>query len=156
LLTQISLSALPHTKSRKGILPLLVHTLHRMASSTGNSQKRVNSKSRRNHPRTPNRRFALELSDVQRALIPGVQEILRQGGTYVLAQQDLSVAMVYVAMQQSGENQTVAARKLGVTHQFVNQIWNGTASLYRSKRRLAHKKELEKKNSGQSQVQEQK
>lgn len=84
----------------------------------------------------------MDLSEVQRALVPGVEVMLQQGRSYLLAKEDLAVAMVYVAMQQSGGNQSVAARKLGVTPSAVNQIVNGTAQLLRGSKRKAAEKQL--------------
>ncbi len=85
----------------------------------------------------------MDLNEAQKALVPGVEAILTQGKSYRVAKLDLAITMVHVALAKSGQDQSVAARKLGVTRAWINQMRNGTSSIFHSKRTKAERKASE-------------
>jgi hypothetical protein len=60
-------------------------------------------------------------------MIPGAEEVLRKGVSYSEARQAFLLTLIDVALDQCSGNQSIAARKLGVTPAMVNSAVNGRA-----------------------------
>jgi hypothetical protein len=73
------------------------------------------------------RRYALNLSEVQQAMVPGVKEVLKRGLGLDAGREAFTLTAISVALEESGNDQTVAARKLGITQSYVSQAISGKA-----------------------------
>jgi transcriptional regulator with GAF, ATPase, and Fis domain len=81
-----------------------------------------------------NRRYALDLSDVQKAMVPGVKEVLKTGIGLYAGKDAFTLTAISVALDESGGNQSVAARKLGIPQSTVSNAVNGkTFTRYKKK-----------------------
>lgn len=67
----------------------------------------------------------MELTDVQKAMIPGAREVLKHGIGYHLGGDQFLITLISVALEESDNVQAVAARKLGVVPSFINQVLSG-------------------------------
>jgi hypothetical protein len=88
----------------------------------------------------------LDLNDVQKAMVPGAREALKAGLAMEEARESFVLTLVDVALQESGQVQAVAARRLGVNPSLINQAINGrTYVRFRGKKKNAEKQTAEQK-----------
>lgn len=67
----------------------------------------------------------MDLSDVQKEMVPGVRAVIRTGIGLYAGKDAFTLTAIAVAMEESGGNQSVAARKLGIPQSTVSQAVNG-------------------------------
>jgi hypothetical protein len=83
----------------------------------------------------------LDLSDVQKAMVPGAREALKAGLAMEEARESFILTLVDVALQESGQVQAIAARRLGVNPSLINQALSGKVySQFRSKKKAPEQK----------------
>jgi hypothetical protein len=83
----------------------------------------------------------LDLSDVQKAMVPGAREALKAGLAMEEARESFILTLVDVALQESGQVQAIAARRLGVNPSLINQALSGKVySQFRSKKKTPEQK----------------
>lgn len=82
----------------------------------------------------------MDLSDVQKSMEPGAQAVIKSGIGLYAGLEAFSLTAINLAIQESGGNQMIAARKLGLSPSYVSQAVNGkTLTRYRGKRSQAEK-----------------
>jgi hypothetical protein len=93
-----------------------------------------------------NRRYALDLSEVQKAMVPAAKEVLRSGIGLSAGKEAFLVATIKIALDESDNNQNLAARKLGISQSYVSNVVNGkTLKGFRSGAGTEKKKPAEQK-----------
>jgi transcriptional regulator with GAF, ATPase, and Fis domain len=77
----------------------------------------------------------LDLTEVQKAMVPGAREALKAGLAMEEARESFILTLVDVALQESGQVQAIAARRLGVNPSLINQALSGKVySQFRKKK----------------------
>lgn len=77
----------------------------------------------------------MDLSEVQKAMVPGAKEVLRSGIGKNAGVEAFLLTLISVALDESQNVQSVAARKLGVSQSFISQAVNGKQLIrYRGKK----------------------
>lgn len=80
----------------------------------------------------------MDLSDVQKEMVPGALAAIRQGISMEEAREAFTLTLFDVAMKESGNVQSVAARRLGVNPSLVNQAIHGRSyNRFRDKKKAA-------------------
>jgi transcriptional regulator with PAS, ATPase and Fis domain len=96
---------------------------------------------KRNHS---NRRSALDLSEVQEAMLPAAREFLSRGLTLGRGKQALTVAAISIALEKTGNNQSSAARLLNISQPTISEAVDREEFLARFRNsdtgRFGHKK----------------
>lgn len=67
----------------------------------------------------------MDLSRFQESVVPAVNEVLRSGIGLDAATEAFMVKAVHMALEESGGNGAMAARKLGVKQNFISQVKDG-------------------------------
>jgi transcriptional regulator with GAF, ATPase, and Fis domain len=67
----------------------------------------------------------LDLSEVQVAMVPGAREAIKRGISLNEAREAFTLTCIDVALEESGQVQAVAARRLGVNPSLINQALSG-------------------------------
>jgi transcriptional regulator with PAS, ATPase and Fis domain len=62
----------------------------------------------------------LDLSDVQKTMVPGAKEVLKTGIGLDAGVEAFQLTAISIALEESGQNQSLAARKLGISQALVN------------------------------------
>ncbi len=83
----------------------------------------------------------MDLSEVQKAIAPGATEALKVPLSYEEFKEAALLTYIHVSIKQSDGNQSLAARKIGVTPQYISEVLSGRKSLIR----LRKKKDAETK-----------
>lgn len=83
----------------------------------------------------------MDLSEVQKAMVPGAKEVLKTGIGLDAGKEAFLLTAISVALEESGNNQNLAARKLGVSQSYISQAVNGkTLTRFRGKKKEAEPK----------------
>jgi hypothetical protein len=83
----------------------------------------------------------LDLTEVQKAMVPGAREALKAGLAMEEARESFILTLVDVALQESGQVQAIAARRLGVNPSLINQALSGKVySQFRGKKKPPEQK----------------
>jgi DNA-binding NtrC family response regulator len=83
----------------------------------------------------------LDLSEVQKAMVPGAKEVLKTGIGLDAGKEAFLLTTISVALEESGGNQNLAARKLGISQSYISQAVNGkTLVRFRGKKKPAELK----------------
>jgi hypothetical protein len=78
----------------------------------------------------------LDLTDVQKAMVPGAREALKAGLAMEEARESFILTLFDLAVQESGGEKAIAARRLGVSPGLVNQALSGkTYTRFRRKQK---------------------
>lgn len=67
----------------------------------------------------------MDLSEVQKAMIPGAKEVLKTGIGLDAGKEAFLLTAISVALEESGNNQSLAARRLGVSQSYISMAVNG-------------------------------
>lgn len=88
----------------------------------------------------------MDLSDVQKAMVPGAREALKAGLAMEEARESFILTLVDVALQESGQVQSIAARRLGVNPSLISQALSGKVySQFRKQKSGREKAPVEEK-----------
>ena len=82
----------------------------------------------------------MDLNEVQKAMVPGAKEALMRGLSLDEARESFTLSLIDVALQESGQVQAVAARRLGVNPSLINQAVSGKVyARFRDKKKVEPK-----------------
>jgi hypothetical protein len=70
------------------------------------------------------RRYVLDLSEVQKEMVPGALAALKEGISMEEARESFVLTLIDVAVRES-KTQAIAARRLGVTPALIDQALHG-------------------------------
>jgi DNA-binding NtrC family response regulator len=84
----------------------------------------------------------LDLTEVQKAMVPGADEALKSALSYKQARQAFLLTLIDRALEQCGGEKVTAARKLGITPHMIHAALNGEVLVYSP---VKKKKSAEKK-----------
>ena len=83
----------------------------------------------------------MDLTEVQQAMIPGAKEVLRTGIGKDAGTEAFILTLISVALEESNNNQSLAARRLGVSQSFISQAVNFKQLIrYRGKKKVDESK----------------
>ncbi|HEY2361235.1 MAG TPA: hypothetical protein VGK36_08975 [Candidatus Angelobacter sp.] len=83
----------------------------------------------------------VELTDVQKTMVPGAREVLKQGLGYHIGADQFLLTLISVALEDSGNAREVAARKLGIAPSFISNVLAGRSLPRARKNRKAQQPE---------------
>jgi len=73
----------------------------------------------------------LDLTEVQKDMVPGAKAVLRTGIGLQAGAEAFMLTAINIALEESGNIQAVAARKLGVSQSFISRVEKGKSLLTR-------------------------
>jgi hypothetical protein len=82
----------------------------------------------------------LDLTDIQKTMIPGAKEVLKSGMGYHKGRTAFLQTLIRVALDESDDSMTTAARKLGVQPAYIKQVLDGKSLQFRGKKKDAEPK----------------
>lgn len=81
----------------------------------------------------------MDLAKFEESIGPSIEVVLRNGIPLEAAAESFMVKAVKVAMAESGDNQSTAAKKLGVSQGFVSGVYRGVRlTRFRGKKKPAN------------------
>lgn len=82
----------------------------------------------------------MDLTEVQKAMVPGAREALKRGLSLEQAREDFTLTLIGASLEESGNVQAVAARRLGVNPSLINQAVSGKVyARFRDKKKVEAK-----------------